>query len=120
MPNEFTPPLPPGTILPEFSNPEETRREASKVAESAVHQARNNPWPVLAGALVLGIAVGVAVARRDKEAVAVHPVEGWISGAKARLGCSLPAMRKQLLAKSSNGHSLAGQARDLGHRLHLW
>ena len=98
-----------------LSTAQDTAQDAVRTGEKYL---RENPIPVILGALLIGVAVGALLRPAPrKEPDTVEAVRDWLEKTLDELSAKWPKAKKQALSIQDD---LLGQAQDLRKKLSFW
>ena len=94
--------------------------KANCLLKSGTDYVKENPIPVVIGALVLGAAIGSMVIRREKqeETDKLRSALQWIEDTYSQLADKIPQPKKSFFASSPP--SILEQAQEVGKKLKWW
>jgi len=97
----------------------ETAQDGAVDALAAVENyVRKNPWLVVGGAVLAGVAVAALLPRRQEPPDRLHAVKDWLEDAYTKVNDQLPS--KSELKSMAQSCDLSSGWDTVGKKLHLW
>lgn len=108
----------PSSTLESASDQLSVVRDKAQTALSGGEQyVRDNPWPTILGALVIGALLGLLLRKRELKPISVKDnVQGWLDSC-----ChNLPSSKELVSRISSKEQALRRSAEKIGKKLRCW
>jgi hypothetical protein len=97
------------------------RDKAQHALKTGEGYVRENPWPILFGALIIGASIGILLSHRERrQADLLETTRDWLDSARDTMAHKLHRGNGFLKRACHRGDDVLEQAQQVGRKLKFW